>query len=310
MAGPTSFPPKSPKFGAIRSAFMGAVFYVTQGVRTSQVVTESLTVGSPGPRVSQVTPEAMATGSPIPRVTQVVVEGDVVGSPQPRVTQIVVEALIANLEVVMPPVYPTLIGLSYSVTWSPQFFGMPTQKTSSGAELDLALSQDPLHSFELVYSVLSDQFGKVDFKRLMGFFLRVQGSIGRFLFKNPDDHNVQGQVIGTTDGSAHVWKLVRTFGVGDDSGTEAVGYLDQTQPFNVYLDGLLQAPSSYDVLTTEAVNQQIDFHATPGGGKQITVDMEYFYYCKFIEPILTFEKFVHQMWEVKKVPIQSCRAGT
>lgn len=310
MAGPTSFPPGSPLFGAVRSAFFGAVFSVVMGARVSQSVTESLTVSAPTPRVSQVVPEALTVASPIPRVTQVVVEADVVATPLARVTQITVEALIANIEVSMPPVYPTLIGLTFNVMWTPQFSNMPTQKMASGAELDLALSKQPLHQFELTYDFLRDQFGQTEFRTLMGFFLRLQGNVGRFLFSNPDDNTVVAQVIDTTDGAKHAFQLVRTFGAGANSGTEAVGYVDLTQTFNVYLDAVLQAPSTYSVLTTEPVNQQVDFLSTPAAGKQITVDMTYYYYCKFLDPAITFEKFLHQVWLNKKVTLQSNRAGT
>ncbi len=188
---------------------------------------------------------------------------------------------------------------------------MPTAKAASGAEIDLSISAFPLHQFELTYDYLPDQFTKSrDFKTLLGFFLRLQGNAGRFLFKNPDDHNVTNQFIATTDGVAHLWTLNRTFGDGDNAGTEPIGYVDQTQPFNLYLNGVLQPASTYTVLTTSPVNQQVQFVGTPTAGQAITVDMEYFYYCKFADTMLTFEKFLDRLWTIKKVTLQSNRAGT
>jgi hypothetical protein len=139
----------------------------------------------------------------------------------------------------------------------------------------------------------------------------MRGAFGRFLFKNPDDNSVVSQSVGTTDGLAFVFgPLSRTYGVGDNSGTEPVGYVDLTQPFNVYLDGVLQDHTTYEVLTVDPVSQQLKFFATPSAGKVITVDMSYFYYCKFVDSTLDFSKFMDRLWSLQKVSIKSCRAGT
>jgi len=315
--------------------------------RISQIVPESLLTGTPKARISQIAPESLLTGTPKARLSQEVIESFLTATPKARVSQvcievlvpntaapasaiisqvaietalishsfarlcqIVIECLVPNIEVTMPPVYPTLPGLGFSVLWEPQFSNMPTAKSASGAELDLALAANPLHMFTLTYNFLRDRLGNLEFKTLMGFFLALNGNVGRFLFKNPDDCSVTQQAIGTTDGVAHTWQLVRTFGDANNSGTEPVGYVDLTQPFNVYFDGILQTPDTYTVAQTAPVNQELVFVGTPAAGHVITVDMTYFYYCKFSTANLSFEKFMHQLWSVKKVEIQSNRAGT
>ena len=299
--------------------------------RISQIVPESLLTGTPKARISQIAPESLVTGTPKARISQIavevlisntvvapanarisqiVVESSVIAKAFARLCQIVVECLVPNIEVKMPSVYPTLPGLGYSVLWEPQFSNMPTAKSASGAELDLALAAAPLHMFTLTYNFLRDSIGNTEFKTLMGFFLSLNGNVGRFLFKNPDDYKVKQQLIGTTDGTTHVWQLVRTFGDADNSGTEPVGYVDLTQPFNMYLNGVLQPADSYSVAQTAPVNQMLVFNGTPTTGKIITVDMNYFYYCKFSTPNLSFEKFMNQLWTIKKVELQSNRAGT
>lgn len=315
--------------------------------RISQIVPESLVTGKPKARISQIVPESLLTGTPKARISQEAIEVALTGTPKARISQvcvevlvpnvgppaaarisqvaiesalsahsfarfaqIVIECLVPNIEVTMPPIYPTLPGLGYSVLWEPQFSNMPTAKSASGAELDLAIAANPLHMFTLTYNFLRDRFGNTEFKTLMGFFLALNGNVGRFLFKNPDDYQVQQQAIGTTDGSTHVWQLVRTYGDGNNSGTEPVGYVDLTQPFNVYLNGVLQPADTYSVAQTAPVNQELVFVGVPSSGQTITVDMNYFYYCKMSTPNMSFEKFMNQLWTLKKIELQSNRAGT
>jgi hypothetical protein len=297
--------------GRVSQEVVEAEVSATPLARISQEVVEAEVVATPLARVSQEILEAEVVATPLARVSQEVVEAEVVATPLARISQLVVECLIANIEVFMPIVFPTLQGIGYSVFWKPKFFNLPTQTASSGADIDLGLSQAPLHDFELTYDFLRDSFqsGTLEFKTMLGFFLAVSGNLGRFLFRNPDDNTVKSQAIGTTDGSTRLWTLVRTFGVGEYSGTEPIGYVDETQPFNLYLNGVLQDPSTYTVLTTQGANQQVQFAGVPSAGKAITVDMSYFYYCKLADDNLSFEKFMSQLWLLKKIVLHSCRAG-
>jgi hypothetical protein len=183
---------------------------------------------------------------------------------------------------------------------------------TTGAQLDVGLADSPLHQFDLTYEVLRDQFNgsPPEFRIMGGFFGAISGNLGRFLFPWVDDRSVQKQIIATTDGTAHQWPLVRTFGEGDYSWTEPVGYVDLLQDFNVYFDDVLQDHSQYTVVQTVPGLQQLDWVSTPSAGKVITVDMSYYYYCKLADDNLSFEKFMRQLWALKKIKLQSCRAGT
>jgi hypothetical protein len=283
---------------------------IPSAARVTQSIIEPYATFTPLARVSQVAGEVQVTGSPIPRVSQLVTEVQGLGSPVPRVTQAVVEVLIINLEVPVLPIYPTLKGLGFNVKWRPQFFNMPTQTTTSGADIDLGLADTPLHDFVLTYDVLPDRFGDTDFKTLMGFFLMMRGTLGRFLFKNPDDNEVVGQSLTTTDGINSLFgPLQRTYGANGYTSTEPVGYVDVTQPFNLYANGVLQSPDTYSLVQTTPCDVQVKFNNTPTAGLVLTCDMSYFYYCKFAESASTFEKFMHQLWLVSQVNIHSCRPG-
>jgi uncharacterized protein (TIGR02217 family) len=208
------------------------------------------------------------------------------------------------------PVYPALVGLALPVKWTPRFYNMATQTTASGADIDLGLAEYPLHDFELQYEFLRDSGGAVEFKTLMGFVLQNGGAKGRFLFSNPDDKSVTAQGIGTGDGTTTAFTLVRSFGAGGFAGIEPVGMADLTATFNVYVDGTLQTlTTDYTIDQTTAGANTVNFVTAPASGAAITVDMTYFYYCKFPDDAEEFDKFMANLWSMSKIMLHSCRPG-
>ena len=217
------------------------------------------------------------------------------------------------------PVYPgpsMLPGLKYSSKWSPTFFNQ-TATTATGADIDVGIAQYPLHDFELSYEFLRDgpQAGGLlqglEFRTLMGFHLALGGTLGRFLYKNPDDYQVFQNQIGTGDGTTTTFTLTRTFGANGYFAAEPVGQVDTTSLFDVYLNGSSTpvTPSLYTVSTANPCANTITFQTAPGAGQAITVDMSYFYYCKLASNANSFEKFMNRLWSVEKVTLHSCRAG-
>lgn len=287
-------------------------------IRTSQEVIEALAAASPNALASQLVVETLSSDDPSIRVSQLIDEVLSSTNPFARASQLVIEVLVVNWNRPMPPLYPTLPGLTFDVDWSPEFFNMPTDTTQTGADIDLNLSALPLHNFDLVYSTLRNgyfndplTYGGTEWKTFAGFWLSLLGTSGRFLFDWPDDDTVTGQLIGTTDGATSTWTIQRTFGVTDYNSTEPVGYIDNvTYPVTVYLDGVAQLISTYSIESGTPVNQQLKFTGTPAGGQVITMDIpKFYYYCKFPDNKMTFKKFMSTIWEVNKVSIHSCRVN-
>jgi len=216
------------------------------------------------------------------------------------------------------PIYPDksiVKGLGFSSKWSPEFFNMPTETTATGADIDLSLAQYPIHNFELTYSFLRGWreagTAALEFKTMMGFWLMLGGSVGRFLYKNPDDNFVAAQLIGVGDGATTTFgPIVRNFGANGYSASEPVGQIDTTQPITVRIGNLVHGPSLYTLDTTSPLNQTITFPSAPLSGNAIYMDFSYFYYCKFADNANTFEKFMNRLWMLQKVTIKSCRPGT
>ena len=217
------------------------------------------------------------------------------------------------------PVYPgrsMLKGLSYSSKWDSQFF-VQKAVSATGAAVTALVAQNPLHSFELTYKFLrdgpawGDVLSALEFRTMKGFHLAMQGSAGRFLYKNPDDYQVWQQPIGTGDGTTTTFTRVRTVGANGFFGTEPVGQVD-TSAINVYL-GVSAAPvlpSLYTISTANPVANTITFATAPTSGQAIAIDMAYWYYCMLANDNGQFEKFMHRLWSIGKVQISSCRPGT
>jgi len=158
-----------------------------------------------------------------------------------------------------------------------------------------------------------------ELKQVEGMFLACGGSLEGFQFYDCDDHRVFRQTIGTTDGLSSAYTLIRTYGScnpGDGyQGNEAIGFLDLTQAFNLYIDNSLVPVAisdpvyGYTLATSAPKQQQIVFNAVPPAGHTLSVDMSYLYYARFGADTQDFDKFMHQLWALKKVTLVSLRFG-
>ena len=268
----------------------------------SQVVAEALLRANPPLYASQVVLEALVSAG---LVSQQVLEVLVAAG---LASQLIAEILVWNRNVTTPAIFPTttLAGLGYSVIKRPRaFVGQAT--AGSGWNVRIGYAANPIWEWELTYDLLSDAISPSDLKLLLGFWLACNGNLTPFLFLDPDDNSVTGQAIGTTDGSTTNYTLVRTYGGSSGSGTEPVGYVNTGATFNVYLAGVLQSASTYTVLTTTPVAQVLKFNSAPTSGKAITVDMSYYYYARLKDDTNDFEKFMYQLWSLKKLTLQSLR---
>lgn len=201
-------------------------------------------------------------------------------------------------------VYPVLPGLSFNVKWTPAFFNQ-SQKTITGASIDIGLAQYPLHNFELTYEVLRDTPGvytspQNEFKILIAFYASMNGSLGRFWFDNPDDRSVLGQQIGIGDGVNTTFLLIGPIGAWP------IGALNGSPTF--YRNGVV-VPGGDASLFDARGAIYIIFVTPPGAGVIVTVDMNYYYVCHFTDDSSTFEKFITGRWLNSSVKFQSVRPG-
>ena len=67
---------------------------------------------------------------------------------------------------------------------------------------------------------------------------------------------------------------------------------------NVYLNGVVQSPSSYSV---DASNGILTFAAAPGSGVVVTADFSYYFRVRFADDAASFENFMYQLWRLKQI---------
>lgn len=309
--------------------------------RSSQIVAEILDIGHPYVRVSQlfIAAQLQEQGAVSTRVSQLSQEIALQeqGAVSTRVTQqlmevllyeqanvrcswLALEILIIKQRIEMPLVYPTLIGLGYSVVKRP-IFATGVAEGASMREVRVSFADNNIWEWDLVYEYLPDAppWGNngttaSDLKTMMGFFLGVRGSFKGFLFWDPDDNYAYQQGIATTDGEQRIFLLYRKFGEGiidvaysAEVPQEPVGYVRTESPFHAYLDGDLVDPGLYTVDRTTPNAQMLTFTEAPAAGQVLKVTMNYYFFCRFKEDQNDFEKFVNQIWSIKKITIRSVK---
>lgn len=208
-----------------------------------------------------------------------------------------------------PPIYPELIGLTYNVTKRP-IWSTGATPAGSGRVIRVGYWAVNKWEFELKYDFLPDEAGGTtadDLKALEGFFLlpTVAGGLGGFLFDDPDDDSVHHQTIATTDGVSASYTIVRQFAAG--TVYEPVGWCRTDETVNVYIDAVLQDPDTYTIDQTYPMNQKLVFSSTPGAGHVIWMDFSFYFYCRFQDDKLDFQKFAEKLWQQDKIILESLR---
>jgi hypothetical protein len=217
--------------------------------------------------------------------------------------------------------YPrNLPGLAYSKVRRPKH-NVSVQTHQSGGEVRMSYWSEPLWEWDLTYEVLRDGFrmGRAwnELKQIEGLFLASTGSLSPFQFHDDDDHRVTRTLVGSSDGSTTTYTLKRyrgsSLGSGQPLGLESVGVLDLSQPFHLYFQ-TQTAPIDpndpvygYTLDTSTPKNQKLVFNSAPPNGHTFVCDMSFFYYVRFQADSLDLEKFMHQLWALKKVTLVSLR---
>ena len=205
--------------------------------------------------------------------------------------------------------FPDLTGLTWDYTLTPEF-STGIQQATSGREVRAAFWSAPLWKISLTYNYLHDdaqhvdQNGYSELQQLVGFFLARQGSFDSFLIdlaqltRKPLDSTVSGQPIGIGDGSTTSFQLVRNIG----------GYLEQVQnpagqSATVYVAGVRKTQGTDYTIS----NGIVSFSVAPANGAAITADFQWLWRVRFAQDTTDFDNFLYQLWECKKLDLQSVR---
>lgn len=205
----------------------------------------------------------------------------------------------------MTAIFPALPGLGWSVTKAPRF-ATRIQRAISGRELRLLDQPYPIWTWTLTYGLLRDKWdtrcagglgaGYDELRTIAGFFLQQQGAFEAFLFDDPSDDALTGQIIGTGDASTSVFQLVRSMsGFAEPiTAPHALGA--------IYFNGVQQSPAGYAV---DPATGLVVFTTPPPAGEVITADFTYWFRARFADDTAEFENFMYQLWQLKQVKLQS-----
>jgi uncharacterized protein (TIGR02217 family) len=111
---------------------------------------------------------------------------------------------------------------------------------------------------------------RADMQAVLDFFEERRGRFHSFLWRDGLDHSSNGQQpLGTGDGTATEFQLVKTYGADFDPYLRPV-----TKPVaetvNVFVDG-----STTDAFTVDDLTGVVTFDAAPGVGAVLTADFEF-----------------------------------
>jgi len=209
-------------------------------------------------------------------------------------------------------IFPTLLGLGWSVQRKPMW-STQIQTNVSGKEARQARWTYPRYEWTLKFDFLRQTPTNQDLASLLGFFNARQGQFDSFLYQDAADYQAVAQQFGTGNGSQTIWQLVRTFG----------GFVEPVlAPKN---DGSLLIPGpvtvagtptvAYNVsswgadgsLNAGATQGQIRFNSAPANGAALIATFDFYWGCRFVDPEITFENFMHQLWAADGVKFISLK---
>ncbi len=193
------------------------------------------------------------------------------------------------------PAYPTLAGLYYPILRTPEW-DTDVQISISGKRTAFARRAFPRYRYELTYTVLRTAAAQLEFQTLLAFYNMVNGRSGLFTYVDSDDGTATTQPFGTGDGATTQFQLVRTLtGTGSYSFVLPVYYIITSTIFKNASP--LATPADYTINTTGMVT----FTVAPSIADALTWTGTFGFYCRFDDDTLQFEKFLYNMYEVKKV---------
>ena len=160
------------------------------------------------------------------------------------------------------------------------------QKSASGRRKTLSRWPYPEWVLDCSYTCLDPE--QVEY--VAGFFARMRGEAGTFLWKDPDDYRQTGVQIGIGDGATVGFQLVRNYGGFVEPVLDIV-----PGTLTVYVDGA-------EVEFTLQDNGWIEITA-PEVGAVVTATFEYYWRVAFDSDEATWENFWYNFNRMKSVKL-------
>lgn len=157
--------------------------------------------------------------------------------------------------------------LGWSVFKSPRMSTI-VQEATSGKTVRAALWADPLWDFKFRWEVLRDSGSSpTALRQLMDWFVSRQGSYDTFLYQDPYDYSITGQLLGYGDGSTLSFQLARP--LAPNGLTETIQNPNVVSAVKV--DGSPLSAFAYSIGTENLLLQSQSFNNAPWIHNLVTV---------------------------------------
>ncbi len=200
-------------------------------------------------------------------------------------------------------VFPSMPGLKWGSVKTPMW-STKIQRSASGRELRAAYYSAPLWKISLSYEVLRSG-ALAELQTMVGFFNARRGSFDSFLYSDPEDHLVVNQAFGIAAAGQTQYQLVRTYG----------GHVDPVLAPKLSGDGAVVisvngVPQTAGTHYTLGVDGLVTFLTPLTAGHVLSWSGEFYYRVRFVQDSADFDNFLHQLWALKKIEIQTVKDRT
>lgn len=196
-------------------------------------------------------------------------------------------------------IYPTLPGIKMEMTRKPVWKTV-IKESISGLEVRAASMAYPIWEFTLQYDFLRSSAAMEELQTLVAFYNKMKGAYDDFLWSVPEDNSVTDYLFGTGDGATTSFQLTKSFG----GFVEPVYNLNGTP--TIKKNGVVQtSPTNYTINSTGLVT----FTSPPANGAALTWTGSYYQRVRFLRDFLEFERFMYQLWQLKKVELRGVKGA-
>ncbi|MGV1045465.1 DUF2460 domain-containing protein [Limnohabitans sp.] len=207
-----------------------------------------------------------------------------------------------ELQPVSDHLLPNLPGLAWSVKKRPKF-NTAIASHLSGREVRVSNYAYPIWEWELKYEFLRAD-AHAELQLLMGFFLARAGAFDTFLYRDPTENNqIQTFLLAVGDGATTKFTLTKSYG----GFTEPCGYVDTSSLVISFLALGASVPLDQTTGWTFVSPNQVVFATPPPVGTNVLVSFSWYYRVRFADDSQDYENFMFNLWQLKKLSIQSVK---
>ena len=193
-------------------------------------------------------------------------------------------------------IFPTMPGLKWGTVKTPMW-STGIQKAASGRELRGAFYSFPRYKISLGYEVLRSG-ALAELQTMVGFFNARKGSFESFLYLDPEDNAVVNQQFGVGVSGQTQYQLVRAYGGNVEPVLAPQLVVHGGADPVIMVNGVVQTSGC-----TVAEFGVVTFASAPAVGAVLSWSGSYYWRCRFMQDSADFDRFLYQLWALKKIEL-------